>query len=78
MPARSIREAIDTLNLVIVPFDAELAYLTGLLRTATRAAGLSLGDRACLALAQRLSAPVLTADQAWKGLDVGVEIRHIR
>ena len=40
--------------------------------------GLSLADRACIALARRLGSSVATADQAWSGLDVGVEITVIR
>ncbi len=48
------------------------------LRTKTRAQGLSLGDRACIALAQRLELPVLTADSAWAQLDLDVELRQIR
>lgn len=44
-----------------------------------RAVDLSLGDRACLAAAQWLSKPALTADQAWKGLDLdGIEVQLIR
>jgi ribonuclease VapC len=43
-----------------------------------RQRGLSLGDRACLALAESLRQPVLTTDRAWRGLSVGVEIRLIR
>ena len=76
--ATEIRDGLSALDLTIVPFDTELAYAAGLLRPATRAAGLSLGDRACLALAHRLGVPALTTDQAWKGLDVGVDIQHIR
>ena len=48
------------------------------LRAATRHAGLSLGDRACLALALRESAPVMTADRDWLKVDVGVEVLLIR
>ncbi|WP_051758091.1 hypothetical protein [Prauserella rugosa] len=44
----------------------------------TRHQGLSLGDRACLALAQRLDRPALTADQAWKNLDLAVDVQLIR
>jgi ribonuclease VapC len=40
--------------------------------------GLTLADRACFALARRLGSNVATADQAWSGLDVGVEITMIR
>lgn len=48
------------------------------LRPLTRAAGLSLGDRYCLALGERLGATVLTADQPWKRLNVGVTVECIR
>ena len=40
--------------------------------------GLSLGDRACLALAKRLNAPALTAEQVWAQFDVGIDITLIR
>jgi PIN domain nuclease of toxin-antitoxin system len=48
------------------------------LRPTTRHLGLSLADRACLALAQRLELPVLTTDRAWAQLQIGVEIRLAR
>jgi PIN domain nuclease of toxin-antitoxin system len=48
------------------------------LRPRTRHLGLSLADRACLALAQRLELPVLTTDRAWAQLKIGVEIRLAR
>jgi len=69
---------IARLNMAIVPFDANHAREAASLRTATRHRGLSLGDRACLALARREGLPVLTADRQWEGLDVGVDIRLIR
>jgi ribonuclease VapC len=48
------------------------------LRVATRAQGLSLGDRACLATGLRLGRPVVTADQSWAAINVGVTVRLIR
>ena len=78
MPVMEMHEAIDDLGLTIVPFDVDLSYTVGLLRPATKAQGLSLGDRACLALARRLGVPALTADQAWKGVSVGVDIQVVR
>ena len=73
-----VRLTIDDLDLEIVEFDEETAFESGLLRRKTRHIGLSLGGRACLALAQRLRLPAVTADRAWAGLDVGVEVRVIR
>ncbi len=54
------------------------AIHAGRLRRSTRHRGLSLGDRFCLALARELGLPVLTADLAWRDLDVDVEIVLIR
>lgn len=48
------------------------------LRPATRPFGLSLGDRACLALAIQRKATVYTTDRAWKNLSLGIEIEVIR
>ena len=62
----------------VVGLDQALAMRAGVLRRQTRHLGLSLGDRACLALAERERLPVLTADRAWASLDIGVEIRLIR
>lgn len=78
MPDHEVRTTFDDLALEIIPFDAEAALLSGLMRAATRHKGLSLGDRACLALARISGEPVLTADKAWSGLDLGVEIRMVR
>ncbi len=61
-----------------VPFTAEHAKTAGDLVAETRALGLSLGDRACLALGISLHAPVYTADRSWKNLKVGVRIHVIR
>jgi PIN domain nuclease of toxin-antitoxin system len=61
-----------------VPFDRGLARQTGVLRPITKALGLSLGDRACLALAQREELPVLTTDKNWAKLNIGVEIKVLR
>lgn len=62
----------------VVPFGEEDGVAAAALRPLTRRLGLSLGDRACLALGRRLGLPVLTADRAWAGIDAGVEIVLIR
>jgi ribonuclease VapC len=64
--------------ITVEPFTAADAIDAGRLRPLTRNAGLSLGDRACLALARRLDAPALTADTDWQGVAHGVELRPIR
>jgi ribonuclease VapC len=61
-----------------VAFTDEHAKLSGSLIRETRPLGLSLGDRACLALALELKAPVYTADRSWKNLKLGVRIHVIR
>lgn len=64
--------------IAIYPFDEADAEEAARLRTSTRAAGLSLGDRACIALAARLGTPVVTADQAWTAVSLPVEVILIR
>ena len=62
----------------VVPFDQEQARITGDLVLQTASLGLSLGDRACLALGLVLNASVYTADKSWKKLKLGVAIHVIR
>lgn len=78
MPGEAIRDALEGLALEIHGFGRELAFQAGLLRPLTRSRGLSLGDRACLALGRQLNLPVLTTGRAWEGLDLGIEVRLVR
>lgn len=73
-----IDELLDLLDLDTRPLDKKAAVLVGKLRKATRTSGLSLGDRACLALAQSLGARALTMDRAWAELDIDVRIEAVR
>ena len=73
-----VRQTLYHFRLSVVSFDEDAAHRAGFLRIATRHRGLSLGDRACLALAIVDGARVLTADRAWAGLKLGVEIEVIR
>ncbi|MGA9520669.1 MAG: type II toxin-antitoxin system VapC family toxin [Myxococcaceae bacterium] len=73
-----ISNALDPMSLRVVPFDATLAYATAALRPASRRFGLSLGDRACLALGLSLRATVLTTDRAWNKLGLQLAIRLVR
>ncbi|HEX7944855.1 MAG TPA: type II toxin-antitoxin system VapC family toxin [Phenylobacterium sp.] len=69
---------VGTFPSLVEPFDEGLAVAAGLMRAETRRHGLSLGDRACLALARREELPAVTADRAWVQVEVGVEIRMLR
>lgn len=78
MPRDAIEQVLTSLALRVVPLDARGAYEIGLLRPATRAHGLSLGDRACLALGVATGLPVLTTDGAWSAVDVGAAVEVVR
>jgi len=70
--------ALSRFRLTIVALDEELAVMAGRLRAVTRHRGLSLGDRACLALAIRENATALTADRNWADLDLPCKVELIR
>ena len=72
-----IKSLKDTF-LHIEDFDTEQAIIAASFDKLTKAHGLSLGDRACLALAKHKNLPTLTADKVWKELKLGVKIQLIR
>lgn len=76
--AKGVREDLEALGLIILPFSVEDAELAALLWKQTRQFGLSLGDRACLGVGLRLEARVLTADRIWTTLDFPISIQCIR
>ena len=73
-----IRATVADLDLTVVEFGLDQALSVARLRRVTKHRGLSLGDRACLSLAEQLNRPALTADRRWHDLDIGVEIQFIR
>ena len=73
-----LRAHVGAHGCLILDFDAACAEAAAALWPVTRSGGLSLGDRACLALAAELGVPAVTADRAWAGLDVGVEVVVVR
>jgi ribonuclease VapC len=75
---RRLRAYIRGLPVMVVPFDEDTAEMAALLKPATRMAGLSLADRACLALAMLRDAPAVTTDRAWTRIDVEVEVHLVR
>ena len=78
IPSKIAVERVAQLASEVVVMDEAAAFEAALLRATTRGLGLSLGDRACLALARMRSLPAVTADRAWATVDVGVEIVLIR
>jgi ribonuclease VapC len=78
MEIEGLRHDLEALGLEIMPFTAVLAETTAQLRSATRKAGLSLGDRACLALAAVLGLPAVTTDRIWPDLGLPLKIRVVR
>ena len=62
----------------IIDFDVNQAIISGEFDSITKKYGLSLGDRACLALAKYKNIPVLTADKTWSKLNLGIKIKLIR
>ncbi|MDO9225181.1 MAG: type II toxin-antitoxin system VapC family toxin [Pseudomonadota bacterium] len=80
VPLAEAERHLVAMDLAIVPFDQTLARLAAELRPATRALGLSLGDRACLALAKARNVAAVTADRAWLQLDpgLGISVESIR
>lgn len=69
---------LDKLGISIIEFDADLAVRAGVLRTATKSKGISLADRACLALAERDGLPAVTGDRRWASLDLPVKVTLFR
>ncbi len=81
MPEDTVDAIFEGLQLTIVPFDIAHARASARLRTLTRLAGLSLGDRAAWPWRGSSAPPALTTDRAWSRLDgaaVGVTIELLR
>lgn len=71
-----LREDMEALGLVIVPFEASDAEQAA--RLWSTGSALSLADRACLALGLRHGMPVLTADRAWAQVSLNIDLQVIR
>ena len=74
----NVRATLSSLLLDVVSFEADVAEAAGFMITTTNPFGLSLGDRACLAAAQKEGIPAMTADGAWSNLNIGIAIQLIR
>ena len=79
MPPAILRQALAAVATEIITFAEADADDVGALTPRLRLLGLSLGDRACLALALSMKATALTADQSWSRLDLdGLVVELIR
>ena len=78
MPSDTIQIAMDNLELKCLPLSESQAFLAGQLRQTSKDIGLSLGDRACIALGIDKKLPVLTADTIWKEVAFDCDIQLLR
>lgn len=74
----TVEQGLEALGLVVFDFTEEDAHLAAAFWPVTKDLGLSLADRACLALGQRLQATVITADRVWNEAELDVEVELIR
>jgi ribonuclease VapC len=80
LPAAELARAVAQFGIDAIDFNNEQALACAALRPLTKSAGLSLGDRACLALAKLMQGCTVTGDRAWSdvGDAVGVQVLMIR
>ena len=78
--ARALQVVLAELAYTIIDVTPDDGIAAGLMRSATRKTGLSLGERLCLATAQRLKARVLSADRPWLSVAkrLGLEVQCVR
>jgi PIN domain nuclease of toxin-antitoxin system len=69
---------VEAAGVTIVPFDPEHAEEAARLWVAAPRSGLSLGDRACLALARSRGAVAMTTDRAWADMALDVSVQVVR
>ena len=73
-----LAQDLVSLGVELRPLTPVVALLAGELYAVTKTRGLSLGDRACLALARTLDVPAVTAESAWDGLEHGARVGRVR
>lgn len=80
LPEKDLSRVLQQFQVGIIDFNAEQAVRSAALRPLTRRYGLSLGDRACFALAQLMEGCVVTTDRAWSDVEaaLGVKVVQIR
>lgn len=78
VPPETVLRQLVRFEIAAVPLSLSQAERAAMLRAPTRAKGLALGDRVCLALALEVALPVLTANSSWLDVPTGADIRLIR
>jgi PIN domain nuclease of toxin-antitoxin system len=75
LPIHELGRGIAQFNVDVIDFNQEQALACAALRPLTKSAGLSLGDRACIALAQLMQGCVVTSDRAWLDISEATKIK---
>lgn len=65
---------IKLCGIKIIDFCDQQALISASIINHTKQYGLSLGDRACIALATLKNYPILTCDKIWQKVDLGIPI----
>jgi ribonuclease VapC len=79
MPEEECKNSIEPYVDLVVPLDMEQSFEMAYLKKLTSNKGLSIGDRACIALGIKMKLPIYTADKIWATLQLeGAEIILIR
>jgi ribonuclease VapC len=80
LPIKDLERGMAQFGVDVIDFNQAQALACAALRPLTKSAGLSMGDRACLALAQLMQGCAVTADRAWIDVatDIQVDILMIR
>jgi ribonuclease VapC len=78
MSLSDARHSVELTNLEVISFDSDCAYKAAALILETKRLGLSLGDRACLALGLILNNTVVTAERLWTKLKLDISVEVIR
>jgi ribonuclease VapC len=77
-PLEGVCYQVERLRVSVVPFDEEQARIAASMWKPTRIIGMSLGDRACIALALKTSLPAFTTEEKWTRCELGVQVVKIR
>lgn len=78
IPFDEVTDLLSNIMKEIIPFDERQAYIAARWYQKTKTFGLSLADRACLALAESKKLSVITADKAWANIDKSIEVILLR